>query len=137
MRVKTRHNTLEDVCFDKITSRINVLCSDLVDCDASIISRDTVGALYDGISTSELDEISANICATRTHDHPSYGLLGGRILASNIAKNTHDEYWRVVKILMEDGQLSDEFLSVFMGSADKIQAMFDWSRDYLFDYFAM
>lgn len=137
MHVKTRHNILEPVCFDKITNRIRELCTDLPTVDPTIIAKDTVTAIFDGISTSQLDEISATICAGKVHDHPDYGLLGGRIIASNISKNTFQEYEQVMDQLYRDGQIKEEIMIMYKNMKEQIQEMFDYSRDYLFDYFAM
>jgi ribonucleoside-diphosphate reductase alpha chain len=137
MQVLKRNGNKELVSFDKITKRISDLCFDLEHVDPIIIAKDTINALYDGISTKQLDILSADICATKAHHYPDYNKLGGRILSSNICKSTNPNYLDVVLKLQERSILSNEFSSFVISNIDQIQSFFDYSRDLLFDYFAI
>ena len=75
MQVIKRDGSSEPISFDKITKRIN----DLVDCggrlqhvDPVLIAKETINGIYNGIKTTELDVLSADICATKSHHHPEY-----------------------------------------------------------------
>ena len=98
MQVNKRNGSKESVSFDKITKRISDLCFNLEYIDPISVAKDTINALYDGITTRELDILSADICATKAHHYPDYNKLGGRILSSNITKETLNEYKDVVKM---------------------------------------
>jgi ribonucleotide reductase alpha subunit len=137
MKVTNRHNIQETVCFDKITGRISSLCFGLEHIDPTLVALDTIKSMFDGISTRELDRLSADICATKSHDFPDYGKLGGRILISNISKETDENYKNVVNTLYNAEIVSDKFWDFCNGNCEEIQSFFDYSRDYLFDYFAV
>jgi ribonucleoside-diphosphate reductase alpha chain len=137
MQVTKRNGTKELVSFDKITKRISELCFGLEYVDPIIVAKDSINSLYDGMTTRELDILSADICATKAHHYPDYNLLGGRILASNITKETNEDYSIVVESLYSNKLLSDSFYEFFNQHKDSIQSFFNYSRDMLFDYFAV
>jgi len=134
MQVIKRTGTKETVSFDKITKRISDLCAGLSSVDPILVAKDTINAMYDGISTKELDVLSANICSLKSHHYPDYNKLGGRILASNLSKSTSSSYLEV----LNDTRflLSPLFYDFCVEHIETIQSFFDYSRDLLFDYFA-
>ena len=113
------------------------MCFNLEYVDPIIIAKETINSLYDGITTRELDILSADICATKSHHFPDYNKLGGRILSSNITKETSSNYIDVVNLLYSKNLLSDSFYNFSIKYMDAIQSFFDYSRDLLFDYFAI
>jgi len=135
MQVTKRNGEKQRVSFDKITKRISDLCHGLEHVDPIVIAKETINSLYDGISTKELDVLSADICATKAHHFPDYNQLGGRILSSNIIKSTPQTYKEVVEKLKD--RLSDDFYDFFMKHHETIETFFEYSRDLLFDYFAI
>jgi ribonucleoside-diphosphate reductase alpha chain len=137
MQVTKRSGIKESVSFDKITRRISELCFDLEYVDPILVAKETINSLYDGINTRELDILSADICATKSHHYPDYNKLGGRILSSNITKETFSEYSIVVNSLYSKNLLSDSFYNFFTTNTEEIQSFFNYSRDFLFDYFAI
>jgi len=139
MQVVKRNGQRESVSFDKITKRISDLCNGLEHVDPILIAKDTINSLIDGIRTEDLDILSADICASKSHHYPDYNKLGGRILASNIAKNTSTIYRESVNLLFEKQLLSTDFYEFFneYDNYNAIQSFFDYSRDFLFDYFAI
>jgi len=137
MQVIKRDGTSQPVSFDKITKRIHDLCDGLQHVDPILIAKETINSLYDGISTKELDILSADICASKAHHYPDYNMLGGRILSSNLAKGTSDQYREVTETLYLATRLSKEFYDFVECHRADIQSFFDYSRDLLFDYFAM
>ena len=84
LNVIKRNKSVESVKFDKITTRLKKLCNNLP-IDVTIIAQKTISNICDNITTQELDQYSANICA-ELGDY-NYNLLGGRILVSNLKKN--------------------------------------------------
>jgi ribonucleoside-diphosphate reductase alpha chain len=137
MQVTKRSGIKEQVSFDKITKRIGELCTGLEYVDPIIVAKDTINSLYDGMSTRELDILSAEICATKSHHYPDYNKLGGRILSSNITKETSSNYSEVVESLLSINLVSESFYNFFDKNREVIQSFFDYSRDLLFDYFAI
>jgi ribonucleoside-diphosphate reductase alpha chain len=79
----------EPVMFDKITDRIKKLCYGLNDLvDAVKVAMRVIEGLYDGVSTSELDNLAAETAASMTIAHPDYAQLAARIAISNLHSNT-------------------------------------------------
>jgi len=137
MQVIKRDGKHETISFDKITKRISDLCFGLENVDPLLIAKDTINGIFDGIKTVDLDILSADICATKAHHHPEYNKLGGRILVSNIIKTTLEKYSDVVQQQYDAGIVSEEFYKFVSSNEEEIQQMFDYQRDYLFDYFAI
>jgi len=137
MQVIKRDGKHETISFDKITKRISDLCFELEHVDPLLIAKDTINGIFDGIKTVDLDILSADICATKAHHHPEYNKLGGRILVSNIIKTTLEKYIDVVQQQYDAGIISEDFYKFVSSNEDEIQKMFNYQRDYLFDYFAI
>jgi len=101
MFVYKRDGRKETVQFDKITSRIKKLCygldADFV--DATEVAMKVVNGVYDGVTTSELDNLAAETAAYLTTKHPDYAILAARIAVSNLHKNTKKSFSQVGKDL--------------------------------------
>ena len=134
MQVIKRNGELESVSFDKITTRISCLCNGLV-VDPIAISKETINGMYNGIKTQDLDNLSADICAAKTHHHPDYNVLASRIAVSNLHKQTQSDFLQLTELLHESGILPDNYLQFVEKNAHIIQSMFDYERDYSFDFF--
>ena len=90
MQVIKRNNRRESVKFDKITARIEKLCYGLDRrfVNAVDVAKKVIEGLYDGVPTTELDNLAAETAAALTVKHPDYALLASRIAVSNLHKNT-------------------------------------------------
>src|ERR1700729_4108322 len=90
MYVFKRDGRKESVKFDKITARIEKLCYSLNPAlvDPIDVAKKVIEGLYDGVTTSELDNLAAETAASLTTKHPDYALLASRIAVSNLHKNT-------------------------------------------------
>jgi ribonucleotide reductase alpha subunit len=137
MQVVKRNGNKENVCFDKITRRISALCNGLEHVDPIIIAKDVIMSLNDGIKTTDLDVLSADISASKAHHYPDYNKLGGRILSSNLTKSTEYNYKNIVTKLYDHQLISEIFFNFVTEHHLTIQTFFDFSRDLLFDYFAI
>ena len=134
MQVITRSGKLEKVSFDKIIDRLSPLCED-IGIDPITIAKDTISNMFDKITTEELDNLSADICASNIYRHPDYNKLSSRIAVSTLHKRTLDNYRDVVRELFNLGIVSPQFFQFVEENGNIIQKMFDYSRDYLFDFF--
>ena len=103
-----------------------------------------IEGLYDGVTTSELDNLAAEVAATNTITHPDYALLASRIAVSNLHKNTKKSFSETVKDLYEyiDPKtnekaplISDEVYSVIMKNADVLDSTIIYDRDFRYDFF--
>ena len=145
MFVVKRDGRKEPVMFDKITARVRKLCyglSDLV--DPVKVAMRVIEGLYDGVTTSELDNLAAEIAATLTTAHPDYAKLAARISVSNLHKNTKKSFSETMKDLYEyvnprTGKkaplLSDEVYKVISENADQLDSTIIYNRDFGYDYF--
>jgi len=146
MKVVKRSGKLEEVSFDKITARIKKLCyglhSDFV--DHIEISKKVVLGLYDGVTTTELDNLAAETAATMTTIHPDYAVLAARIAISNLHKNTDKSFSQTMKDLYEyidpktgekAGLIGDETMEIIWRNRDVLDSAIIYDRDYDFDYF--
>src|ERR1700750_2787160 len=90
MYVIKRDGKQESVKFDKITARIEKLCYGLNPqlVDPVDVAKKVIEGLFDGVTTSELDNLAAETAASLTTKHPDYALLASRIAVSNLHKNT-------------------------------------------------
>ncbi|WP_088340140.1 ribonucleoside-diphosphate reductase subunit alpha [Robiginitalea sediminis] len=145
MFVLKRDGRKEPVMFDKITARVRKLCYGLNDLvDPVKVAMRVIEGLYDGVTTSELDNLAAEIAATLTTSHPDYAKLAARISVSNLHKNTKKSFSETMKDLYEyvnprTGKkaplLSDEVWKVVEANADELDSMIIYNRDFGYDYF--
>jgi ribonucleoside-diphosphate reductase alpha subunit len=107
MRVIKRNGRFEEVQFDKITERIRILSKDL-SIDPINIARMVCSQIVDNIKTSELDIVSANVCASLSVQEPEYDILGTRLLITNHEKETNLDFVTVVRELQNNKDILDE-----------------------------
>ncbi|MCA1762880.1 MAG: ribonucleoside-diphosphate reductase subunit alpha, partial [Flavobacteriales bacterium] len=100
--VLKRDGRKEAVKFDKITARIKKLCYGLNPViDPYEVAKKVINGIYEGVTTSELDNLAAEVAATNTVKHPDYALLASRIAVSNLHKNTEKSFSRTMELLYE------------------------------------
>jgi len=144
MYVIKRNGSKEPVMFDKITARIRKLCYGLNELvEPTKVAMRVIEGLYDGVTTSELDNLAAEIAATMTVTHPDYAHLAARISVSNLHKNTKN-FSDVMKDLHEYVNprtnekaplLSDEVYKVIQDNKELLDSRIIYSRDFNYDYF--
>lgn len=146
MLVLKRDGRRESVRFDKITARIENLCYEL---DPKFIqpievAKKVIDGLYDGVSTTELDNLAAEVCASLTVKHPDYATLAARIAISNLHKTTSQSFSNTMKRLYtyvnpttgENASLIDaEVYGIVKSHAAKLDDAIDYKRDFGYDYF--
>lgn len=146
MFVVTRSGTKESVQFDKITHRIQKLTYGLSldHVDAGEVAKRTIQGIYDGVTTNELDNLSAEVAAYMTTVHPDYSVLAARIGMSNLHRQTSDSFLETVKRLYffkdaKTGEQTPLISKILYDSAlkhqDRINKEMAYSRDFEYDYF--
>ena len=145
MFVVKRDGRKEPVMFDKITARVRKMCYGLNNLvDPVKVAMRVIEGLYDGVTTSELDNLAAETAATMTVQHPDYAKLAARIAVSNLHKNTKKTFSEVMTDLYNyvnprTGKkaplLSDETYKVIIDNAAKLDSTIIYNRDFGFDYF--
>ena len=103
MFVEKRNGKSESVKFDKITARIEKLCYGLDRrfVNSIDVAKKVIEGLYDGVTTTELDNLAAETAASLTVKHPDYALLASRVAVSNLHKNTIKSFSDTMKLLYE------------------------------------
>ncbi len=145
MYVVKRDGHKEPVMFDKITDRIKKLCYGLNDLVDSVkVAMRVIEGLYDGVTTSELDNLAAETAASMTIAHPDYAQLAARIAVSNLHKNTKKSFSETMSDMYHyvnprTGQqsplLSEEVYDAIMANAEELDSMIIYNRDFNYDYF--
>jgi ribonucleoside-diphosphate reductase alpha chain len=145
MYVVKRDGKKEPVMFDKITARVRKMCYGLNKIvDPVKVAMRVIEGLYDGVTTSELDSLAAEIAATMTTAHPDYAKLAARIAVSNLHKNTKKSFSETMVDLYEyvnprTGKkaplLSDEVYQIIMDNSEKLDSTIIYSRDFNYDFF--
>ncbi|NCP89850.1 MAG: ribonucleoside-diphosphate reductase subunit alpha, partial [Flavobacteriales bacterium] len=145
MYVIKRDGRKEQIMFDKITARVRKLCYGLNELvDPLKVTMRVIEGLYDGVTTSELDNLAAEIAATMTTAHPDYARLAARISVSNLHKNTKKTFSEVMHDLYtyvnpRTGKaaslLADDVYKVIMEHKDTLDSTIIYNRDFGYDYF--
>ena len=146
MQVVKRSGKRENVSFDKITARVKKLCYGLnMDYVEPIeIAKKVIQGLYDGVTTSDLDNLAAETAATMSTTHPDYALLAARIAISNLHKNTDKSFAKTMEALYnyvdpktdeKAGLIGDSTIKIIRKHADKLDSAIIYDRDYNFDFF--
>ena len=143
MKVIKRNGTAEEVSFDKVLQRIRKAAKGL-QVNADVLSQQVLAQIIDGVHTSELDELTAQVAASLCTNHPDWGVLSSRIAISNHHKQTKDSFSEVMLTLANQTMpktgektqiVSDELVAVIKAHGTEIDARIEYDRDYLFDYF--
>jgi ribonucleoside-diphosphate reductase alpha chain len=146
MIVLKRDGKKESVKFDKITARIEKLCYGLDRrfVNAVDVAKKVIEGLYDGVPTTELDNLAAETSASLTVKHPDYALLASRIAVSNLHKNTIKSFSKTMELLFnctdaKTGKylplLADDVWEIIKENAELLDSTIIYDRDYGFDYF--
>lgn len=145
MYVIKRDGHKESVKFDKITARITKLCYGLNPIvDPVKIAMKVIEGVYDGVTTSELDNLAAEIAASNTTSHPDYAVLASRIAVSNLHKNTKKSFSQTMTDLYyyvdpktgaNAGLLADDVYKIIVDNAPLLDSTIIYDRDFNFDYF--
>jgi ribonucleoside-diphosphate reductase alpha chain len=144
MYVTKRDGKTEIVSFDKILQRIKRIGKETnINVNYTALAMKVIDQLFDGISTTKIDELSAEQCASMASIHYDYNTLAGRIIVSNHQKNTCNSFSEVMEQLYgyldKHGKpsplVSEELIFVVRENHQILDDLCDYSRDYLIDYF--
>ena len=145
MRVLKRDGRKEAVKFDKITARIEKLCYGLSEyVDPVAVAKRVVDGVYDGVTTSELDNLAAETAASMTIKHPDYANLAARIAVSNLHKSTKKSFSETVTDLYEyinpeTGKkaplIADDVYEIIQANSEYLDSQLIYDRDFSYDYF--
>jgi len=146
MYVVKRNGKTESVKFDKITARIQKLCYGLNPdhVNSLTVAQKVIQGVFDGVTTSELDNLAAETAASLTVQHPDYALLASRIAVSNLHKNTSKSFTETMRSLYElvdqkTGKkaplIADDVWAVIEANEDILDSTIIYDRDFGYDFF--
>lgn len=146
MQVIKRNGQREEVSFDKIRRRIEYLCDglDLRYVDTIEICKNVIQGLFDGVTTTDLDNLAAETAANMATQHPDYANLAARISVSNLHKNSDKSFSKTIKALHgyidpktgDNAQLiSDETYAIIWENRKVLDVAIKHENDYNFDFF--
>jgi ribonucleoside-diphosphate reductase alpha subunit len=143
MSVIKRNGQKEIISFDKILKRVKNLGKDELRINYTTLAMKIIDRLYHEIKTTEIDELTAQQCASLATEHPDYDILASRVLISNHQKSTPAAFTKVVANLYNYRDIHDkhtpliskEMYEIVCNNSDMIESFFDYERDFLIDYF--
>lgn len=102
-----------------------------------------MSGIYSGVTTAELDNLTAETCAYMNMVHPDYSKLAARIAISNLHKKTSSDFLEVVtklknfkdKVGREAPMIAEDVYEIIKSNIDLIQSRLVYDRDYNYDYF--
>ena len=135
MRVLKRNGSMESVSFDKVLQRIRKAAHGL-SVNADGLAQQVLSQIYDGVKTTELDELTSQLAANLYTNHLDWGTLAARIAISNHHKKTVGKFTSVM-LGLGPGIIHPKILEVCSDpeKAAHIEAAIDYKRDYDIDYF--
>ena len=145
MFVIKRNGKRESVKFDKVTARLEKLSYSLSPIINVIdVAKKTIEGIYEGVPTTELDNLAAETAASLTITHPDYAILASRIAVSNLHKNTTKSFSDTMRKLYQytdkiTGKLmpliADDVMEIIEEHAELLDSSIIYDRDFGFDYF--
>jgi ribonucleotide reductase alpha subunit len=144
MYVTKRDGQTEIVSFDKILRRIKRIGLEAgIQINYTTLAMKVIDQLYDNISTTKIDELTADQCASMSSIHYDYATLASHITVSNHHKNTESDFAVVMSQLYnymdkhnkQSPLVSKELLDIVEANKERIAGALDFKRDYVFDYF--
>lgn len=145
MHVVKRDGRRELVQFDKITARIKKMCYSLHEnVDPVRVAMRVIEGVYDGVTTTELDNLAAEVAATNAVSHPDYAHLASRIAVSNLHKSTKksfaetmDDLHNYVDPITGDpaSLIAEDVHEIIQANAEFLDSQIIYDRDFSYDYF--
>jgi len=142
MYVVKRDGRREPVAFEKVAERLRKV-ADGLHVNVSQIAQKVLAQIVDGIKTSELDVLAADLSVSQTTLHPDYGTLAARIIIGNHQANTKYTFAEAMTLLTSGTNVlgkpvyvvSKELADFALANAEAIEARIVYERDYVLDYF--
>ena len=141
MHVRKRNGGLEPVDVNKIVRAVQRSSYGLTHVDAIRVASKTIGGLYDGATTRELDTISIDTAASLIAEEPQYSRLAARLLLATIVKevsalNLHS-FSQAIAYGHQEGVVSKATAEFVQTHARKLNHAIDDSFSDRFEYFGL
>jgi ribonucleoside-diphosphate reductase alpha chain len=141
MQVRKRNGSLEAADVNKIVRAIERCSLGLQSVDPIRIASKTIGGLYHGATTRELDLLSIHTAASLIAEEPEYSKLAARLLDGFIAKEVANQnihsFSQSVAAGKQQGLVSKELALFVSENARKLNDAIDDRQSELFEYFGL
>lgn len=141
MQVRKRSGALEPVDVNKIVRAVQRSCQGLAHVDAIRVASKTIGGLFDGASTRELDSISIQTAAALIAEEPEYSRLAARLLLATIEKEVAGQniysFSQSMEVGHREGVVSKDAAEFVAGNARKLNSAIDDRFSDRFEYFGL
>ncbi len=141
MAVRKRNGALEPVDVNKIVRAVARCGQGLENVDVLKIATKTIGGLYDGATTKELDNLSIQTSALLIAEEPEYSRLAARLLSLYIAKEVENQdihsFSQSISAGVRHGLMSEKVGQFVAANARKLNDAIENSRNDLFEYFGL
>jgi ribonucleoside-diphosphate reductase alpha chain len=141
MQVRKRDGSFEPVDVNKIVRAVARRCVGLSHVDSMRVATKTIGGLYDGATTKELDNLSIQTASMLIVEEPEYSKLAARLLSTYIEKEVSNQdvhsFSQSIAAGFRMGLIADE-VSLFVTA--NVRKLNDAIRDEncdLFEYFGL
>ncbi|MFM8243927.1 MAG: ribonucleoside-diphosphate reductase subunit alpha, partial [Crocinitomicaceae bacterium] len=108
------------------------------------VAMKVIEGIYDGVSTTDLDNLAAEVAAAKTIDHPDYALLASRIAVSNLHKETKKTFSEVMEDMYQyvdpktnerAALIADDVYEIIQANKETLDSSIIYDRDFRYDYF--
>ena len=141
MQVRKRSGALETADVMKIVRAVERSAGDLTEVDPLRIATRTISGLYDGATTSELDELSIRTAASLIAEEPQYSKLAARLLSVYVEKEVQNldiqSFSQSVKAGHSLGLIADHVAAFVNENSRKLNDAIDSERNKFFEYFGV
>lgn len=141
MRVKKRSGEFEPVDVNKIVRAVSRCAEGLRQVDTLRVATKTIGGLYEGATTKELDKLSIGTAASLIAEEPEYSRLAARLLATFIEKEVANQdiqsFSQSISTGFKAGLINERTAKIVNENSRKLNNMIQTGRNNLFEYFGL
>ena len=141
MQVRKRNGSFEPVDVNKIVRAVQRCCAGLTHVDPMRVASRTIGGLYNGATTRELDSISIQTAASLIAEEPEYSKLAARLLLATIVKEVAGQniysFSQSVELGYQESLIGRATASFVSENARKLNNAADESFSDRFEYFGL
>ncbi len=141
MQVRKRDGSLEPVDVNKIVRAVARAGQGLENIDGLKIATKTIGGLYDGATTKELDNLSIQTSALLIAEEPEYSRLAARLLSTYILKEVENQdihsFSQSISAGVRHGLIAEKVGQFVAANSRKLNDAIESQRNELFEYFGL
>ena len=141
MQVRKRNGGMEPVDVNKIVRAVQRSSHGLQHIDPIRVASKTIGGLFNGATTRELDSISIQTSAALIAEEPEYSKLAARLLHETILKEVAGQnlysFTQSMEMGYEQGLIGEAAIEFVRNNARKLNSAIDDEYSDRFEYFGL